>query len=204
MKNELQEQFGNIDVYLFDQLHRGNIRPGMRILDAGCGAGRNIYFVMRAGYEVCGIDSSPDAIESVRALAGKVAPHLDPKSFRVEAIQEMTFKEDSFDVVIANAVLHFANDDEQFHEMLDSLARVLRPRGLLFTRLATSIGIESTIEHLEGRRYRLPDQSERYLADEAMLVAATERLGATLVDPLKTTVVQNLRAMTTWVLRFPA
>ena len=35
----LQEQFGQIDIYLFDQLLKGRILPGMRILDAGCGAG---------------------------------------------------------------------------------------------------------------------------------------------------------------------
>ncbi len=36
----LSEEFGAIDIYLFDQLLRGRIRPGMRIFDAGCGYGR--------------------------------------------------------------------------------------------------------------------------------------------------------------------
>jgi len=35
----LQEQFGQIDIYLFDQILKGRIAPGMRILDAGCGSG---------------------------------------------------------------------------------------------------------------------------------------------------------------------
>ena len=61
--------------------------------------------------------------------------------------------------------------------------------------------MESRIEHIEGRRYKSPDGSERYLVDEALLGLLTERLGAELADPLKTTVVQNQRSMTTWVLR---
>jgi 2-polyprenyl-3-methyl-5-hydroxy-6-metoxy-1,4-benzoquinol methylase len=40
---DLQEQFGQLDIYWFDQLLRGRIVPGMRILDAGCGFGRNRF-----------------------------------------------------------------------------------------------------------------------------------------------------------------
>jgi hypothetical protein len=47
----------------------------------------------------------------------------------------------------------------------------------------------------------LPDGSERYLVDEALLTELAEQLGGQLADPLKTTVVQNQRSMTTWVLR---
>ena len=61
--------------------------------------------------------------------------------------------------------------------------------------------MESQIEHIEGRRYKSPDGSERYLVDEALLGSLTECLGAELADPVKTTVVQNQRSMTTWVLR---
>ena len=45
----LRAQFGAIDVYLFDQLLRGAIRPGMRVLDAGCGSGRNLVYLLREG-----------------------------------------------------------------------------------------------------------------------------------------------------------
>jgi len=47
----------------------------------------------------------------------------------------------------------------------------------------------------------LPDGTERYLVDEALLVDLTRRLGGTFLDPLKTTIVQNQRCMTTWVVR---
>ena len=198
---DVREQFGQIDIYLFDQLLRGRIAPGMRIFDAGCGPGRNLVYLLREGYEVCGADSDAGAIENVRRLAGELAPRLPEGNFRREAVEETSFLGGWADVAISSAVLHFARDEEHFQAMLRGTWRVLKPGGLLFCRLASSIGIERQIEHLAGRRYRLPDGSERFLVDEPMLVGLTRELGGQLADPLKTTVVQNQRSMTTWVVR---
>jgi tellurite methyltransferase len=79
--------------------------------------------------------------------------------------------------------------------------RVLRPHGLLFCRLASTIGMENRMRRISGRRFRLPDGSDRFLVDEAMLVDLTRALDGTLLDPLKTSVVQDQRCMTTWVVR---
>jgi SAM-dependent methyltransferase len=197
----LQEQFGQIDIYLFDQLLKGRISPGMRILDAGCGSGRNLVYFLREGYEVCAADADPEAVESVRSLARMLAPTLPPSSFRVEAVEHLSFDDACADVVISNTVLHFARDDAHFEAMLRGTWRVLKPGGLSFCRLGSSIGMENRVERIHGRRHKSPDGSERYLVDEALLGAFTERLGGELADPLKTTIVQNLRSMTTWVMR---
>ena len=196
----LQEQFGQIDIYLFDQLLKGRITPGMRILDAGCGGGRNIHYFLREGYEVYAADADPQSIESVRALAVKLAPALSESNLRVESVQSMSFEDACADAVICNTVLHFAEDDAQFEAMLQGAWRVLKPGGLFFSRLGSTIGIESQVKPVVGRRYWSPDGSERYLVDAALLAAHTKRLGAELADPLKTTVVHNLRSMTTWVM----
>jgi tellurite methyltransferase len=197
----LREQFGQIDIYLFDQLLRGRIAPHMRIFDAGCGPGRNLVYLLREGYEVCGADSDAGAIASIRRLAAQLAPQLPESNFRQEAVEEMSFPDGTADVAISSAVLHFARDEDHFEAMLRGTWRVLKPGGLLFCRLASSIGMERQIEHLAGRRYRLPDGSERFLVDERMLVEFTRELGGQLADPLKTTVVQNQRSMTTWAVR---
>ncbi len=193
---QLQEMFGSIDIYLFDQLLRGNIRPGMRVFDAGCGAGRNLVYFLREGYEVFGVDADPQAVEQVRQLARA----LPAESFRAEPIEAMSFPDAFADVVISSAVLHFARDDRQFEAMLRGTWRVLKPGGLLFCRLASSIGIEHEVRRIVGRRFLLPDGSERYLVDADLLTRLTEELVGRLIDPLKTTVVQNQRSMTTWVL----
>ena len=197
----LRDHFGQIDIYVFDQLLRGRIAPGMRVLDAGCGGGRNLHYLMRAGYEVFGADANPAAIASVRQLATRLAPNLPPDNFRVEPIEHMTFPDASADVVISSAVLHFARDDAHFLDMLRGTWRVLKPDGVLVCRLASTIGIEDQVHRIDGRRHRLPDGSERYLVDETQLMDLTRDLGGELLDPLKTTVVQNQRSMTTWVVR---
>jgi len=197
----LQEQFGQIDIYFFDQLLKGPISPGMRILDTGCGGGRNLVYLLREGYEVYAIDADAQAVDSVRALARRLAPALPDSNFRVEAVEHTSFDDACADVVISSAVLHFARDDAQFEAMLRGSWRVLKPGGLFFCRLASTIGMESQVEHIEGRRYKLPDGSKRYLVDAALLSAITARSGGELADPLKTTVVQNQRSMTTWVMR---
>jgi SAM-dependent methyltransferase len=173
----------------------------MRILDAGCGPGRNIVYFLREGYDVYGADSDAGAVEGVRALARMLAPALPPSNFRVEPVERLSFEDGLADVAILSAVLHFARDDAHFEAMLLGTWRALKPGGLFFCRLGSSIGMESRVERIAGRRYRSPDGSERYLVDEALLGSMTERLGGEMADPLKTTVVQNLRSMTTWVLR---
>lgn len=198
---ELQKQFGEIDIYLFDQLLRGRIAPGMRILDAGCGFGRNLIYLLRNGYEVFGVDREAASVDEVRRLAGVLAPSLPGGNFRVEELESMSFRDASFDVVISSAVLHFAWNDDQFQSMLRGIWRVLKPGGMLFCRLASSIGLEHRVQRIEGRRFLLPDGSERYLVDEGMLTRAAGNLGGRMMDPLKTTVVQNERSMTTWVMR---
>jgi tellurite methyltransferase len=192
--------FGPIDIYLFDQLLRGRIVPGMTILDAGCGSGRNLHYFLQAGFDVFGVDADQGAIAKVRALASQLAPRLPADNFRTEPVEHMTFPSEFVDVVISSAVLHFATEEAHFTDMLEGSWRVLRSGGVFFCRLASSIGMEDRLQLLSNRRYRLPDGSERFLVDEQLLMRLTQKLGGELLDPLKTTIVQNQRCMTTWVL----
>lgn len=195
-----REYFGNIDIYLFDQILKGAFDGNPSILDAGCGGGRNLVYFLRSGCEVFGVDENPQAIEHVRLFAGSLAPRLSPDNFQVAPVEKMPFPNERFGAVISSAVLHFAADEPHFHRMLTEMWRVLQSGGMFFARLASSIGIEDKIQLIEDRRYFLPDGSERFLVDEEMLGAAANRLGAIWAEPLKTTNVQNLRCMTTWVL----
>jgi tellurite methyltransferase len=225
-EGNLQELFGNIDIYLFDQLLKGRVVAGMRVLDAGCGTGRNLVYLLRNGYEVFGVDESEQAIREIRKLASVLAPQLPADNFRVEPVERMSFgreansrqqtvnsKEvlaagaveknatENFDVVLSSAVLHFARNEAQWQAMVDEMWRVLKPGGIFFARLASTIGIEDKVKLIEGRRYHLPDGSDRFLVDEAMLKKVTAAIGGEFIEPIKTTVVENLRAMTTWVVR---
>ena len=197
---DLREQFGDIDVYLFDQLLRGRIAQGMKVLDAGCGAGRNLVYLMRAGFNVWGVDESPEMIARVRQLAASIAPRLGAERFRVERVEAMTLEDDSMDVVISSAVLHFARDEQHWHAMVREMWRVLAPGGFLFARLATTVG-QPRLQPLGGGRYVQPDGDTRFLVDHEHLIDVTTALGGSLVDPLKSSVVHDRRSMGTWVVR---
>jgi SAM-dependent methyltransferase len=198
--DRLREQFGELDVYLFDQLLRGRIAQGMRVLDAGCGGGRNLVFLLREGFDVWGVDESADAVAQTRRLAARLAPRLPANRFRVEHVERMALESASVDAVISSAVLHFARDDKHWLAMVREMWRVLAPGGVLFARLATSVG-QPDLQPLSGRRFVMPDGSARYLVDHEMLIETTDRLGGSLLDPIRSTVVHGLRSMGTWVAR---
>jgi tellurite methyltransferase len=196
--------FGQMDIYILDQLLRGRIAPGMRLLDAGAGAGRNLAFFLAQGYQVQAFEPSAGAIAALRALAAKLAPRLPAASFRQETAESNTFEDHAAEVVLSSAVLHFARDESHFDAMLRGTWRLVAPGGLLFCRLSSTIGMESRFTPLGGRRFLLPGGADWFLVDEPYLLDLTARLGGRLLDPLKTTVVQDQRCMTTWVLRKPA
>ena len=197
----LRRQFGEIDIYLFDQLLKGNFDDAVRVLDAGCGYGRNVRFLLQEGFEVFAADRDAPAIEALKRFAAGAAPQLTEDHFRVAPVEQLPWPDASMDAVISSAVLHFAADEQEFDAMLREMWRVLRPGGLFFSRLASTIGLETPVQWIGGRRGRLPDGTERFVVDEAMLLRYTASLGGDLVDPLKTTNVQNQRAMTTWCVR---
>ena len=176
-----------------------DIAPGMRVLDAGCGYGRNLVHLLREGCEVFALDLDAEGVEHVRQLAAALRAGLPADSFQVGAIEQMPFPDGFADVVICSAVLHFARDEEHFRGMLMELWRVLRPGGMLFCRLGSRIGME--FERVPGGLFVVGDGSKWFLVDEEMLMELTEEMNGVLVDPLKTTIVQDYRCMTTWVLR---
>lgn len=186
----LADQFGQIDIYLFDQLLKGRITAADRVLDAGCGSGRNLLYLLQMGAAVSAVDTNPAAMDGVRALAAELQPDAPPDRFRVEPVERLTFADASFDVVISSAVLHFARDAAHFHAMVAEMWRVLRPGGMVFARLASPMpgggGHGGPYTHLTS-----PEQLEEL----------TTRLGGQLLDPIKTTIVHGQRAMSTWVVR---
>ncbi|MEW9669989.1 class I SAM-dependent methyltransferase [Ammoniphilus sp. 3BR4] len=195
----LRDWIGNIDIYLLDQIMKGRFVPGSRIFDAGCGKGRNLLYFIRESFEAYGVDPVPENIAHVQKLAEKWAP---AHHFRVERIENLSFPPDPFfDAIICNAVLHFAEDEKHFRELVHQLWKRLKPGGFWFARLASNIGIEDQVKPLRGGRSLLPDGTERFLVDAQMLIHLTDQLQGSFVEPIKTVLVHQQRSMTNWVLK---
>jgi len=201
MPNNLQQLYGNIDIYLFDQLLKGRFDDCHKILDVGCGGGRNLHYFLQNGFEVHGIDTNAGAIEQVKQLSTTLARGNPLTNFQVATAEALPYPDDTFELAICSAVLHFARSHAHFDAMLRSVWRVLKPGGYLFARLASDIGIEDLVQPIGDGVYLLPDGSTRYLVNQETLLRYTTELGGEFFEPIKTTNVQNLRCMTTWCLR---
>jgi ubiquinone/menaquinone biosynthesis C-methylase UbiE len=188
-------KFDGIDIYLFDQIQKGRLKDKSTILDAGCGKGRNMTFLAQNGIEVHGIDISEETV----SICKKKFSDFNNIKVQVANLTQIPYPNDSFDFITCSAVLHFAKDFNDFHAQINELWRVLRTNGILFIRQASSIGIENLITDLGNNRYLLPDGSERFLVTLNDILEVTKKLNAELLDPIKTTNVQDLRCMTTWV-----
>lgn len=198
--NNFREEFGDIDIYIFDQIQKGRFTPGMKIFDAGCGGGRNMTWFLRNGLDVSAIDVDDSAVTGILEIAKSLAPCLSPENFQVASLDSIPFSDVSFDWVICNTVLHFAADPGQFDDWMAELWRVLKPGGMFFARIASSIGIKDLLVPTVNGRYLMPDGTERFVIDEEILRDSTAKIGGTFLEPIKTTNVENIRCMTTWVL----
>ncbi len=196
----IHDWLNETDIYIIDQILKKRFTPGMKILDAGCGDGRNLNYFLHNDYMVYGADVSEAAIQAIRKRAARINPQIPQENFHIAPVEKMPFADAEFDVVISNAVLHFAKDTKHFKEMMNEMWRVLKVGGIFFCRLASSIGLEKRIQHLEERHYLLPDGTKRFLVDETLLLQTTHKFGAKFLEPVKTVNVQNSRCMTTWVL----
>ena len=190
LKNLLQ----NIDIYLLDQILKGRITPYMHILDAGCGSGRNSKYLLNQGFNLIGIDVSSEKIKNLQHIFGS-------DTFQVGTIENLNFSDKSFQYIICNAVLHFADNTEVFYKMFSELFRVLDKNGTLFIRMTSNIGIENSVSEIEKGVYKIPDGSKRFLLTKKLLQKLEKDFHFTYVEPIKTVNVNDLRCMTTLILK---
>lgn len=198
--SQLNKFLGNIDLYLLDQILKNNIAENAKILDAGCGEGRNLVYFLNKGFDAKGVDRNPDAIKMLQFIVGSNYPHYPKSDFQVGDLSQLPYKNHSFDYIICSAVLHFAESKEHFWQMFDELERVLLPNGILFIRMTSDIGL--TGHHPQGSGlFQLPDGSIRFLITEDMIRTILVDRNYQRIEPVKTVVVEGKRCMTTLVLK---
>jgi len=129
-------------VLLTVDLDRLDVRPGHRLLDAGCGEGRHCFGALERGAEVVGIDLDADSLRAgARPLAsrGRLLGRRLASMLRGDVFA-LPFPDASFDRVICSEVMEHVHD---YRAALRELARVTRPGGRLAVTIPTA-----TSEHL--------------------------------------------------------
>ena len=183
----LNQLLGNIDLYLLDQILKGRYEPTMRILDAGCGEGRNAHYFIRTGYDIWGLDQHPTALRLLRLTGKSLHPDFDPEKFIQADLTDIPFPDDSFDALIACSVLHFAPDEAAFRQMMDALCHVLKPSGSLFIRMATNIGQADPSSSVHQRA----DGEPSFLLTQPLLDHLIEHYQFDWLEPLRIERVAN-------------
>ncbi len=197
--SSINQYFGNVDIYLLDQILKNKFQPDMKVLDAGCGEGRNLIYFLNSGFDVYGVDTSIAAVKALRFIAGSIRPDLHRDQFQEGDIENLSYPDHSFDLIIASAVLHFARNDKHFHKMFGELVRCLKPGSMLFVRMTSDIGIEEKVAPLESGRFFLPDGTERFLLTRKILLELVQRHSLIYLEEFKTVNVNDLRCMSTLI-----
>jgi len=193
---KLYDIVGNTDIYVIDQIQKERYNQKDKILDAGTGAGRNLYWFYHNDYDIWGIDKDIDYIEHVQKMYTSKADN-----FIACELSSTPFQDNFFDHIICSAVLHFANNQSHFLDMLAELTRILKSNGSLLIRMASNIGVERYVTYMENGHYQLGDESERFLLTRALLNEVINRNNLSFLEPLKSTNVHDLRSMSTLVLQ---
>ena len=194
---QLKNDLGKIDIYLLDQILKERFLPDQQILDAGCGSGRNLFWFAQNGFQALyGIDKKESCIQDL-----KRNPLLDADHFAVAAMDNLPFSESYFDGIICNAVLHFAESEVHFFEMINELWRILKKDGLLFVRMTSIFGLEGLANGIGNGVYKIPDGTNRFLLTEELLTKWEQQFSFEWVEPFKTVNVNNVRSMSTLVMR---
>lgn len=171
--------------------------PSDKILDAGCGEGRNMHWFLQNDLEIYGVDANETAIAQLKSAN----PDLPIERLQIAAVENLPFSDNYFNHIISSAVLHFASNTQHFKAMLAEMVRVLKPNGSLFIRITSDIGIENKVRLIEAGVYIIPDGSKRFLLTKTLLAECMQENNLSFLEPFKTVNVDDLRCMSTLVLR---
>lgn len=195
------EELGKMDIYLLDQVMKGRITKGMKILDAGCGVGRNSEYFIKNNFNIFGIDIEKEAIQNTKEQIALWNSHFDAKHFTIANLIEIPFPDNEFDFIISSAVLHFSIDRAHFRKQFEELTRVLKPNGILFIRMTTKHTLAHIAKHLHDDVYYIPDGTTRYLLDVEYLKDLMIENQMNFIEPFKTVNVEDKRTMAVVVLQ---
>jgi SAM-dependent methyltransferase len=197
----INKAVGNMDLFLMDQLLKGRFENGVKILDAGCGEGRNLFYFINNDYDVYGIDRNPGAIQMLRYVAKTKNKNIDAERFQIGNIEHLPYPDNFFDLIMCISVLHFSDDLKQYYRMLSEISRVLKKEGILFVRMDSLIGLSESFAQVDGGKYVLQDGTLRFFADYDLMEETNRRCGLEWLEPFRVVLEQGRPGVTVQLMK---
>ena len=131
-----------------------HLKPGMTVLELGCGAGYFTQELARSGADIVAIDVSPELLEIARANCS--APNV---RYQIQNAHALSYAEAVFDSVVGSSVLHHLEIEEALREIY----RVLKPMGTIYftepNMLNPQIAIQKNIPWIKRKLGDSPDET---------------------------------------------
>ncbi|WKK76408.2 class I SAM-dependent methyltransferase [Marivirga salinae] len=196
---QLNSELGNIDLYWLDFILKGYLPDDAKVLDAGCGEGRNLTYCLKNNLDIFGIDQNPEAINFLKLIAKKYKlGDLDAR-FQVMKLDKILFPDSTFDIIIGSAVLHFAKNVAHFNMMINELIRLLKPNGKIFIRTMTDRYFPENIVELEEGVFQFQNKQIRFVINADVFVENLRDRQLELIEPYKEVLVENRHTMGTFM-----
>lgn len=113
------------NIYYFYNYHLKNLKKGSKILDCGCGNGRNFNFLNKKGFDVYGTDISKSII-----LKNKKRFKKNQSKFFIGDIKEINFKKNFFESIVSDASIYYQSKNRIF-ETIEEFYRILKKKGTI-------------------------------------------------------------------------
>lgn len=139
-------------------------KGGKKVLDLGCGTGRHLLFFAQKGYEVHGLDESPEALRRAKLwlTAKGFKANLKQQSF----YEKLPYEDDFFDCVVSTNAIHHGMRYE-VEDTVEEAARVLKKGGLIFAVVPSD----------EGRKQKNMMKSARKIAKNTFFPTEGDEAG---------------------------
>jgi 2-polyprenyl-3-methyl-5-hydroxy-6-metoxy-1,4-benzoquinol methylase len=193
---KLNNELGNADLILIDQILKDRFSDQMRILDAGCGEGRNMIYFVKNGYNIYGIDQDEEAVNMAKIVCASANRSYIMENIQAFPIEENPFPDLFFDAVICINVLHSVSGHDEFFDLFDHLLRLLNNGGFLFLSMESDIGLSNrSLKKSINEEIRTLASHNFYFSSELRHeILANDQLME--IEPSKTIVIGDIKSYT--------
>ena len=177
--------FGDIDMDLLDMILKGHFEGQNKILEIGCGGGRNLIHFLQSGFDIYTIDKDPSAVQMARYIYQEMDVNPVGKVF-TEDISSTPFDDGFFDSIICTRVLHFSEDEISFRSRWNEINRILKRDGFLFCTIDSMLGFEKYVKKIDSWKWKFSDGTVRFLLTDKLLEKLEIEENYEYIEPLKT------------------